>query len=46
VNKYLADEIRGELWYGHADMQAGNRTNTTYGALDAFFPGCWLSQAI
>jgi mannosidase alpha-like ER degradation enhancer 2 len=39
VNKYFADEIRGELWYGHADMQTGTRTKTTYGALDAFFPG-------
>ena len=39
VNKYLADEIRGELWYGHADMQTGERTKTEYGALDAFFPG-------
>jgi mannosidase alpha-like ER degradation enhancer 2 len=38
VHKYLADEIRGELWYGHADMQTGKRTATTYGALDAFFP--------
>jgi mannosidase alpha-like ER degradation enhancer 2 len=39
VNKYFADEIRGELWYGHSDMQTGTRTKTTYGALDAFFPG-------
>jgi ER degradation enhancer, mannosidase alpha-like 2 len=38
VNKYLADEVRGELWYGHADMQIGERTKTQYGALDAFFP--------
>src|SRR3989475_8018143 len=38
INKYLADEIRGELWYGHADMQTGERTKTIYGALDAFFP--------
>jgi mannosidase alpha-like ER degradation enhancer 2 len=38
VNTYLADEIQGELWYGHADMQTGKRTETTYGALDAFFP--------
>ena len=38
VHKYLADEIRGELWYGHADMLTGKRTDTTYGALDAFFP--------
>lgn len=38
VNKYLADEVRGELWYGHSDMTTGKRTKTTYGALDAFFP--------
>ena len=38
INKYLADERRGELWYGHVDMNIGKRTATTYGALDAFFP--------
>ncbi len=38
VHKYLADETGGELWYGHADMVTGQRTETTYGALDAFFP--------
>jgi hypothetical protein len=47
VNKYLADEFvreeggrktSPELWYGHADMNSGKRTTTTYGALDAFFP--------
>ena len=38
VHKYLADEIRGELWYGHADMHTGKRSETIYGALDAFFP--------
>ena len=38
INKYYADEVRGELWYGHADMNTGKRTATTYGALDAFFP--------
>jgi mannosidase alpha-like ER degradation enhancer 2 len=50
INKYLADEIsrvppslpgtspQRELWYGHADMNTGKRTATTYGALDAFFP--------
>jgi mannosidase alpha-like ER degradation enhancer 2 len=27
-----------ELWYGHAEMNSGKRTATTYGALDAFFP--------
>jgi mannosidase alpha-like ER degradation enhancer 2 len=30
--------VGGELWYGHADMNTGKRTATTYGALDAFFP--------
>lgn len=38
INKHLADEVRGELWYGHAAMETGKRTATTYGALDAFFP--------
>ena len=38
VNKYLAEETGSGLWYGHADMQTGKRTETTYGALDAFFP--------
>ena len=42
INQYLRDETKGrmkpELWYGHADMNSGSRTATTYGALDAFFP--------
>ena len=38
VNKYLADDVNGDLWYGHADMNTGKRAATTYGALDAFFP--------
>jgi ER degradation enhancer, mannosidase alpha-like 2 len=50
INKYLAHELpreylsflgrmpRNELWYGHADMNTGKRTATTYGALDTFFP--------
>ena len=38
INKYNADEVRGQLWYGRADMNTGRRTATTYGALDAFFP--------
>jgi hypothetical protein len=38
VHQYLADEVHGELWYGHADMITGSRSDTTYGALDAFFP--------
>ena len=38
INKYLQDNWKGELWYGHADMNTGARRATTYGALDAFFP--------
>jgi mannosidase alpha-like ER degradation enhancer 2 len=38
VNKHLSDEVRGELWYGYADMTTGRRTATKFGALDAFFP--------
>jgi ER degradation enhancer, mannosidase alpha-like 2 len=38
INKYHADEVRGELWYGHNDMFTGKRKATVYGALDAFFP--------
>ena len=30
--------MAGDLWYGHADMNSGKRTETTFGALDAFFP--------
>ena len=30
--------VLSALWYGHADMNSGKRTATTYGALDAFFP--------
>ncbi|MGB9429631.1 MAG: glycoside hydrolase family 47 protein [Gammaproteobacteria bacterium] len=38
IDKYLADNVNGELWYGHADMHSGRRTATEYGALDAYFP--------
>jgi mannosidase alpha-like ER degradation enhancer 2 len=39
VNRYLADEVEGRLWYGHGDMDSGERTATRFGALDAFWPG-------
>ncbi|MFI4969968.1 MAG: glycoside hydrolase family 47 protein, partial [Lysobacterales bacterium] len=38
VNRHLADEVDGALWYGYADMNTGKRTHSYYGALDAFFP--------
>jgi mannosidase alpha-like ER degradation enhancer 2 len=39
INKVLAEEPRGEFWYGHADMDTGRRLKPQYGALDAFMPG-------
>jgi len=38
VNRYLADERDSGFWYGHADMQTGERTATRFGALEAFMP--------
>ena len=38
INKYLADDGPGGLWYGESDMNTGKRTHTTYGALHAFLP--------
>ena len=39
VNRYLADDGPGGLWYGEADMTTGARTATVYGSLQAFLPG-------
>jgi hypothetical protein len=39
VNKYLADEGATGFWYGQANMNTGARVSTTFGSLDAFFPG-------
>lgn len=39
VDRHVADEVRGQLWYGHVNMWTGARAATRYGALDAFFPG-------
>jgi len=39
INAHVAEQVGGELWYGHADMNTGKRTASEYGALDAFFPG-------
>jgi mannosidase alpha-like ER degradation enhancer 2 len=38
VNRYLADDVSGGLWYGEADKDSGRRASTTYGALHAFLP--------
>ena len=39
VNKYVADETPGGLWYAQVDMNTGKKVSTHYGALDAFFAG-------
>ncbi len=38
VNRYLADDRFGGLWYGQANMATGTRTGTQFGALEAFLP--------
>jgi hypothetical protein len=38
VNKYLLDSTNTGLWYAHADMNMGEKTQTVFGALDAFMP--------
>jgi ER degradation enhancer, mannosidase alpha-like 2 len=39
LNKYIADDVAGALWYGRVDMSTGQRTGTAFGSLHAFFPG-------
>ncbi|HKU27754.1 MAG TPA: glycoside hydrolase family 47 protein [Candidatus Sulfotelmatobacter sp.] len=39
IDKYLADQAPTGFWYGQAKMNTGARVGTTFGALDAFFPG-------
>lgn len=38
VNRYVADERFGGLWYGQVDMATGARVGTQFGALEAFLP--------
>lgn len=39
VNRYVADERGGELWYGVSDMNTGKHLRSECGALDAFWAG-------
>jgi mannosidase alpha-like ER degradation enhancer 2 len=39
INRYVADDRDGQLWYGHVNMNTGRRKDTLYGSLDAFFAG-------
>jgi len=38
VNRYLPDARQDGYWYGHVDMNTGERIATQFGALDAFMP--------
>jgi mannosidase alpha-like ER degradation enhancer 2 len=38
VNRYVADQRFGGLWYGQVDMASGKRVGTEFGALEAFLP--------
>jgi mannosidase alpha-like ER degradation enhancer 2 len=38
VNRYVADQRFGGLWYGQVDMASGRRVSTEFGALEAFLP--------
>jgi mannosidase alpha-like ER degradation enhancer 2 len=38
VNRYLADERFGGLWYGQVNMATGARLGTQFGSLEAFLP--------
>jgi ER degradation enhancer, mannosidase alpha-like 2 len=42
LNKHLADEVDGALWYGQVDMATGRRTAREFGALQAFLPGVFV----
>jgi len=38
INRHLAMEVDGSLWYGRVDMESGETTAAISGALDAFLP--------
>jgi len=40
IASYLADEQESGFWYGHADMETGERTSTIFGSLDCFYGAC------
>jgi mannosidase alpha-like ER degradation enhancer 2 len=42
LNKHVADEVGGALWYGQVDMATGHRTAREFGALHAFLPGVFV----
>jgi mannosidase alpha-like ER degradation enhancer 2 len=38
IQKNIAEEVNGHLWYGRVDLNLGKKTQPLYGALDAYFP--------
>ena len=38
INKYIPEEFEGRLWYGHVNMETGERTLPQVTLYDAFFP--------
>jgi mannosidase alpha-like ER degradation enhancer 1/mannosidase alpha-like ER degradation enhancer 2 len=38
INKYLAEEYDGKLWYGRANMETGEINSSVITLYDAFFP--------
>ncbi|HET7505718.1 MAG TPA: glycoside hydrolase family 47 protein [Kofleriaceae bacterium] len=38
LDRHVADEVAGALWYGQVDMATGQRTASEFGALHAFLP--------
>jgi mannosidase alpha-like ER degradation enhancer 2 len=42
VNRYVADTVRGELWYGVVDMETGKRVASRFGSLHAFLPAVFV----
>jgi ER degradation enhancer, mannosidase alpha-like 2 len=42
LDRYVADDGPGGLWYGSVDMDSGQRTGTEFGALEAFMPAVFV----
>ncbi len=38
MQKYLAEDYDGKLWYGRSDMETGERVSSVITLYDAFFP--------
>ncbi len=45
IDRYLADDVGGQLWYGHADMTTGART-AAMAPSTPFSPACWRFPAM